>query len=73
MAGVALVGYSGSLIKDAVKEITPLLARVLGNHNDNSPIHSSAEEPELSKVLVGKFSCRQLMSKSNLKFQPLAP
>ena len=66
MAGVALVGYSGSLIKDAIKVVTPLLARALGNHNDNSLIHSTAEEPELSRVLVGKFSCRHLMSKSNL-------
>ena len=56
MAGVALVGYSGSLIKDA-KAITVVLARELGNHNGNSPIHSSAEEPELGKVLLGKFSC----------------
>jgi drug/metabolite transporter (DMT)-like permease len=52
MAGVALVGYSGSLIKGAIEEITPLLARALGNH---SLIHSSAEEPELSNVLVGVF------------------
>lgn len=54
MAGVALVGYSGSLIKDAFKVVTPLLAQALGNHNDNFLIHS-AEEPELSRVLVGKF------------------
>jgi hypothetical protein len=69
MAGVALVGYSGSLIKDAVEAITLLLARTLGNHNDNSLIHSSAEDPELGHVLVGKFSCRHLMFKSNLNFQ----
>ena len=69
MAGVALVGYSGSLIKDAVEAITVLVARALGNHNDDSLIYSSAEEPELGKVLVGKFSSRHLMSKSNLNFQ----
>ena len=69
MAGVALVGYSGSLIKDAVNAITVVLPRALSNHNDDSLIHSSAEEPELGKVLVGKFSSRYLMSKSNLKFQ----
>ena len=68
MAGVALVGYSGSLIKDTVEAVTLLLARALGNHNDNSLIHSSAEEPELGNVLVGKFSCRHLMSNSNLNF-----
>jgi len=32
-----------------------LLSRALGNHNDDSLIHSSAEEPELGKVLVGVF------------------
>jgi len=55
IAGVALVGYSGSLIKDTVEAITVLLARALGNHNDDSLIHSSAEESELGKVLVGIF------------------
>jgi len=48
MSGVALVGYSGSLIKDVVKVVTPLLARALG---DRSPTN----EDELSRVLVGKF------------------
>ena len=69
IAGVALVGYSGSLIKDAVKAVTVVLARALGNHNDDSLMYSSAEEPELGKVLVGKFSSRHLMSKSNLNLQ----
>ena len=48
-----MVGYSGSLIKDAIKVVTPLLALALDLH-DASPIFS-AEEPELSKFLVGKF------------------
>lgn len=33
--------------------------------NDNSLMHSSAEEPESSSILVGKFSCQLLMSKSS--------
>ena len=66
MSGVALVGYSGSLIKDAIKVVTPLLAPALGNHHDASPIFS-AEEPELSRVLIGKSFRRHLTSKS--KFQ----
>jgi hypothetical protein len=69
MTGIALVGYSASLIQQAVEAITLLLARALGNHNDDSLIHSSAEEPEFTHVLVGKFSCRHLMSKSDLNFQ----
>jgi len=47
MIGVTLVGYSGSLIKDAVKE----LALVLTGRADLSP----TEGPELGKVLVGVF------------------
>jgi hypothetical protein len=66
MAGVALVGYSGSLIKDAVEVVKPLLARALGN---DSLIYS-AEEPELSRVLVGKLSC---MSNQNTTFKRLTP
>ncbi|KJA20221.1 hypothetical protein HYPSUDRAFT_88831 [Hypholoma sublateritium FD-334 SS-4] len=46
MSGVALVGYSGSLLKDAIKEaIVDNLARALGLR----------EEPEVTKVLVGIF------------------
>ena len=46
MSGVALVGYSGSLIKDAIKEsLVNNLARALGLR----------EEPEVTKVLVGIF------------------
>ena len=72
-AGVALVGYSGSLIKDTVEAITFLLTRALGNHNNDSLIHSSssAGEPDLGKALVSKFSSRHLISKSN--FKRLAP
>lgn len=50
MIGVTLVGYSGSLIKDAVKE----LALVLTGRADLSP----TEEPELGKVLIGQFFLR---------------
>ncbi|KAF8201458.1 hypothetical protein BJ912DRAFT_945417 [Pholiota molesta] len=52
MSGVGLVGYSGSLIKDAVKEsIVHNLARALGLYTD--PNATLADEPEVTKVLVG--------------------
>ncbi|KZT11542.1 uncharacterized protein LAESUDRAFT_720793 [Laetiporus sulphureus 93-53] len=60
MAGVSLVGYSGSMIKDAVKEpnasiinmATPSAGfRVLEDLPSPQPI----EEPEITKVLVGVF------------------
>lgn len=52
MSGVALVGYSGSLIKDAVKEvIVHHLARALNLRHD--PNKKAIEEPEVTKVLVG--------------------
>ncbi|KAF8911139.1 hypothetical protein CPB84DRAFT_1701964 [Gymnopilus junonius] len=54
MSGVALVGYSGSLIKDAIKEsVVHNLARALGLHHD--PHVNATEEPEVTKVLVGIF------------------
>jgi hypothetical protein len=52
MSGVALVGYSGSLIKDAVKEaVVHHLARALNLQHD--PKKKAIEEPEVTKVLVG--------------------
>lgn len=47
MAGVSLVGYSGSLIKDAVKEPAVL--------HDDLPPPQPIEEPEITKVLVGPY------------------
>ncbi|KAI0797815.1 hypothetical protein C8Q75DRAFT_739767 [Abortiporus biennis] len=46
MAGVSLVGYSGSMIKDATKEHT-----AVSSLNDPQAI----EEPEVTKVLIGVF------------------
>ncbi|KAH9854018.1 hypothetical protein C2E23DRAFT_914158 [Lenzites betulinus] len=48
MAGVSLVGLSGSLVKDAVKE--PAV-----NMFDELPTTEPVEEPEVTKVLVGVF------------------
>lgn len=48
MAGVSLVGLSGSMIKDSVKE--PDIS-ALEELSQSEP----AEEPELTKVLVGVF------------------
>ncbi|KAF8968359.1 hypothetical protein BDZ97DRAFT_1800148 [Flammula alnicola] len=54
MSGVALVGYSGSLIKDAIKQsVVHNLGRALGLHHD--PHTLATEEPEVTKVLVGIF------------------
>ncbi|KAL7283239.1 hypothetical protein ACG7TL_002666 [Trametes sanguinea] len=48
MAGVSLVGLSGSLVKDAVKESAV-------NMLDELPPAEPVEEPEVTKVLVGVF------------------
>jgi len=54
MFGVGLVGYSGSLIKDAVKEaMVDHLARALNLQHD--PSKKAIEDPEVTKVLVGIF------------------
>lgn len=60
MAGVSLVGFSGSLIKDAVKEtVGDLLSRALpelaGNRFADIPSPEPIEKPEATKVLIGKF------------------
>ncbi|KAI0948266.1 hypothetical protein AcV7_009066 [Taiwanofungus camphoratus] len=51
MAGVSLVGYSGSLIKDAVKELA-FVPSALSSHAEGVP---PIEGPEVTKVLVGVF------------------
>ncbi|KAI0807203.1 hypothetical protein C8Q74DRAFT_1187396 [Fomes fomentarius] len=48
MAGVSLVGLSGSMVKDAVKEPSV-------NAFDDLPPPEPTEEPEVTKVLVGVF------------------
>jgi hypothetical protein len=48
MSGVTLVGYSGSLIHDAVKDaLSPPVLRSL------TSVHTKEEDEDLSKVLVG--------------------
>src|SRR5215471_18524439 len=56
VAGVSLVGFSGSLIKDAVKEV------VVGNlipvlRSSSEPI----EKPEATRVLIGELCVRDLV------------
>lgn len=48
MAGVSLVGLSGSMIKDSVKE--PNVSAL-----EELPQSEPVEDPELTKVLVGAF------------------
>lgn len=56
MTGVGLVGFSGSLIKDVVKE--PLINYVgsLTGHSSDLPPPEPIEKPEATTVLVGKVS-----------------
>ena len=67
MAGVGLVGFSGSLIKDAIKN-TPLPS-LSGPHAIGQPPQTLTEEPQVSQVLVGEFSSRLLPSRSREKFK----
>lgn len=63
MSGVALVGYSGSLVKEAVKQdIVNILARALDLSPDHTKgYHTAAEDPEVTKVLVGTYHCINLL------------
>jgi hypothetical protein len=51
MAGVGLVGFSGSLIKDSIKDAP--LPSFQGPNASGLP-QTSAEEPEVTRVLVGE-------------------
>lgn len=56
MAGVSLVGYSGSLIKDTAprEETNNLLtiARAFAMR-DGAPLPEEIEDPQVTKVLIG--------------------
>ncbi|KAG7092284.1 hypothetical protein E1B28_008646 [Marasmius oreades] len=56
MAGVALVGYSGSLIKDAVKDAvnTMLLSRLAAPNADLPPPEPSGQ-PQATAAVIGVF------------------
>jgi hypothetical protein len=51
MFGVGLVGLSGSMIKDSVKEVAVGLVQSLAKLDDPAPM----EDPEVTKVLLGKW------------------
>ncbi|KIY51074.1 hypothetical protein FISHEDRAFT_71368 [Fistulina hepatica ATCC 64428] len=54
MTGVALVGFSGSMIKDVIRE-TPALNSIVGRWIRADSPSESTEEPEVTAVLVGVF------------------
>lgn len=59
--GVAIVGLSGSMVKDAVKETATIIFNTitspssLGTRSADMPSPESAAAPQASKVLVGVF------------------
>ncbi|KAI0035975.1 hypothetical protein K488DRAFT_76307 [Vararia minispora EC-137] len=55
MAGVSLVGYSGSLIKDTLHEAVNLVSRALAANASDVPVEEPIEKPEATKVVVGVF------------------
>jgi len=55
MAGVSLVGFSGSLIKDTVKEVVSNAIPTLYSASPSLPPPEPIERPEATKVLIGVF------------------
>ncbi|KAL0579974.1 hypothetical protein V5O48_002058 [Marasmius crinis-equi] len=55
MAGVALVGYSGSLIKDAVKEAVNVLVSRFTSTDADVPPPEPIEMPEATAAVIGVF------------------
>ncbi|KAI0256285.1 hypothetical protein BJV78DRAFT_1118237 [Lactifluus subvellereus] len=56
MAGVSLVGFSGSLIKDTLQPVAPSLVSFLSSTPANGPpANEPIETPEATKVVIGVF------------------
>jgi drug/metabolite transporter (DMT)-like permease len=56
MAGVSLVGFSGSLIKDTLHEVAPSLVNFLvPTPATGPPANEPIDEPEATKVVIGVF------------------
>ncbi|KAI9511169.1 hypothetical protein F5148DRAFT_1325480 [Russula earlei] len=56
MAGVSLVGFSGSLIKDTLSPIAPSLVHLLDSIPATAtPADQPINQPEASKVVIGVF------------------
>jgi hypothetical protein len=54
MAGVSLVGFSGSLIKDTLHEVAPSLVNFLDpTPATGPPANEPIDEPEATKVVIG--------------------
>ena len=54
MAGVSLVGFSGSLIKDTLHEAAPSLVNFLNpTPATEPPANEPIDEPEATKVVIG--------------------
>jgi hypothetical protein len=82
MTGISLVGYSGSLVKDTVKEkVGDVLSRAIGDLSSPQGfdiLHPGlAEKPEATKALIGQV--RGLITKTStilittLHRRPLCP
>jgi hypothetical protein len=57
MAGVSLVGFSGSLIKDTLHEAAPSLVSFLAPRPATGPpANEPIDEPEATKVVIGIYS-----------------
>ncbi|KAF8499731.1 hypothetical protein F5888DRAFT_1793747 [Russula emetica] len=56
MAGVSLVGFSGSLIKDTLHQVAPSLVNFLDpTPATGPPANEPIDEPEATKVVIGVF------------------
>lgn len=54
MAGVSLVGFSGSLIKDTLHQVAPSLVNFLDlTPAAGPPANEPIDEPEATKVVIG--------------------
>jgi hypothetical protein len=66
MAGVSLVGFSGSLIKDTVREVVVNAVSTLAGASRSLPMPEPIERPEATKVLIGELLHPSLVFSSKL-------
>ncbi|KAK7693264.1 hypothetical protein QCA50_002831 [Cerrena zonata] len=55
MAGVSLVGYSGSLIKDTIREESNIYSIITRAFSMGADAPEPVEDPQVTKVLIGIF------------------
>ncbi|KAJ7273538.1 hypothetical protein B0H12DRAFT_1089900 [Mycena haematopus] len=72
MAGVGLVGFSGSLVKDVVKEAL-VFSRIMPSYISDLPPPEGTDQPEATKVVVGSTATQFVVEEKIMSRYAVAP